>query len=347
MSEFQGFRQPTFRAGTTWHMVDPTTVEIAWLDGRRMIQFELEPDRVAPFQDFLALLGRGELPADRLASAFPGSADEYSQLTVALDELGMLAEGYVMAGEGMSGLSAYAALRQFADEIRMNLASPLVRAMIDGTVTRDQLIGYVIEYWHVTHLCPRALAPVLARDDLGTDLWDQLMDFYMIERNHDQMMENALAAVGIEREQLLRVQPLPATMAIMAALGLYAYNFPLALISTLFPMEGPELEFLELFKTRCADCGLPEEFVRPIVDHSEVNVEEAHDAVTLNMLSTIPFVGAEAVRECAKAVADVMEQRARLDAEIMAWYSAAGVRDFAAADYPVNAGRALSVAATQ
>lgn len=58
------------------------------------------------------------------------------------------------------------------------------------------------------------------------------MHFYMTERNHDRMMEKSPAAVGVPREALLRAQPLPATMAIMASLGVYAYDFPLALIST-------------------------------------------------------------------------------------------------------------------
>lgn len=343
MGDFEGFQRPMLRPGVRWTDHGKTGIEFSYLDGRRFIEFEFDEDRAAEFRDFAAVLAEGRLSAGELAAAFPGTPDEYAEMIEAFDEQGMLAEGAKEAGPGLSGLSAYAVLRRQAEAVRPALHSPLIAALADGTVTREQLIGYAIEYWHITHLCPRALAPALARDDLGIEVWEALMRFYMTERNHDRMMEKSLKAVGIDRRRLLRVQPLPATMAIMASLGVYAYNFPLALIATLFPMEEPELDFLDLFTARCADLGLPEEFVKPIVAHSEVNEDEAHDAVTLDMLADVPYLSVETVRECAKAVADVMEQRCRVDAEIVAWYgNGGGVRDFTAGEYPVEAGRALT-----
>ncbi|MGL5857675.1 MAG: hypothetical protein ACRC35_04580 [Angustibacter sp.] len=38
--------------------------------------------------------------------------------------------------------------------------------------------------------------------------------------------------------------------------------------------------------------------------HSDVNDEEAHDAVSLDMLADVELVGAEELRECEKAVVD-------------------------------------------
>ena len=143
----------------------------------------------------------------------------------------------------------------------------------------------------------------------------------------------SLVHVGITREQLLRVQPLPATAAIMASLGVYAYQCPLALIATLFPMEEPELDFLGHFRRRAIELRLPGEFVNPIVAHSDVNENEAHDVVSLDMLEDVDFIGAEELRECAKAVADIIEQRARLDAEIWAWWPEGGLRDFTHSTY--------------
>jgi hypothetical protein len=115
------------------------------------------------------------------------------------------------------------------------------------------------------------------------------------------------------REKPLRTQPLPATAGIMASLGLYAHQFPLALVVTLFPMEEPELEFLELFQRRAQELELPPGFLAPIVAHSDVDDEEAHDAVSL-------------------------------DAEIMAWWPAGGLRDFTENPYRPEAGRRLTCA---
>ncbi|MFD8525974.1 hypothetical protein ACFV0L_01055 [Streptosporangium canum] len=345
MSDFAGFRRPSLRPGVRSGPTQDGGIEFTYLDGRRFVEFEFDAGRAQRFQDFVAVLAEGGLSAAELGAAFPGSPQEYGEMLAALDEQGMIAEAEEAAEGGMSGVSAYAYLRRHADRVRAEVRSPLVEALVDGSVTRGQLIGYAVEYWHITHLCPRALAPALARDDLGLPVWEKLMHFYMTERNHDRMMEKSLAAVGVPREALLRAQPLPATMAIMASLGVYAYNFPLALISTLFPMEEPEPEFLELFRLRCAELGLPEGFVRPIVSHSDVNEDEAHEAVSLDLLADFPYLSTETVRECAKAVADVIEQRARLDAEVVSWYGAGGeLRDFGHHGYPTQAGKALTCA---
>ncbi len=345
MSDFAGFQRPSLRPGVRSSPTAGGGVEFTYLDGRRFVEFEFDADRAQRFHDFVTVLAEGGLSAAELGAAFPGSAEEYGEMLAALDEQGMIAEGETRARDGMSGVSAYAYLRRLADQVRAGVGSPLVQALTDGTVTREQLIGYAVEYWHITHLCPRALAPALARDDLGLPVWEKLMRFYMTERNHDRMMERSLLAVDIPRERLLRAQPLPATMAIMASLGVYAYNFPLALISTLFPMEEPEPEFLELFRLRCAELELPEGFVKPIVGHSDVNEDEAHEAVTLDLLADFPYLSTETVRECGKAVADVIEQRARLDAEIVSWYGAGGgLRDFGHHGYPTQAGKALTCA---
>lgn len=345
MSTLVGFRRPSLREGVTWTRTADNGSEFRYLDGRRFVEFEFDADRADRFHEFIETLASGKLGAPDLAAAFPGTPDEYAEMLEALDEQGMIIEGERTAEAGMSGVTAYAFLRRHAEEVRATVHSPLIEAMSDGTVTREQLIGYAVEYWQVTHLCPRALAPALARDDLGIEVWTKLMDFYQSERSHDRMLEKSLAAVGITRVQLLRTQPLPATAAVMASLGVYAYNFPVALIATLFPMEEPELDFLDLFRARCAELDLPEAFVKPIVAHSDVNEDEAHDAVSLDLLAEIPYLSTETVRECAKAVADVIEQRARIDAQIISWYgNGGGVRDLASVEYPTAAGKALTCA---
>lgn len=343
MIQNQGFRRPVLRSSATWRKTSDGA-ELSYLDGRRFIEFEFDADRREGFHRFLELLARSEAPTGELRAAFPGDDSEWQEMLGALDEQGMLAEGQEAPAGGFTGVGAYPPLRRLADEVRETVRSPLYAALEDGSVTREQIIGYAVEYWHITHLCPRAVAPVLARDDFGVGTWHKLMSFYLTERNHDRMLEKSLKAVGVTREQLLRAQPLPATMAIMAAIGVHAYQFPLALITVLFPMEEPELDFLELLVRRARELGLPEAFIKPIVDHSEVNDDEAHDAVTLDILADFPFVSEEELRECGKAVADIVEQRARLDAEILQWYAAGDIRDFGSRDYPLESGKALSCA---
>lgn len=335
------FRNPVLRQEVKSTRTE-SGIELRYLDGQRFIEFEFEQDRRDSFYNFLEVLSTGGLPAGELKAAFPGSQAEWDEMLAALDEQGMIGEAQTTPVGGMTGIAAYSWLRRYADEVRDGVRSALFDALREGTASAAHLIGYSVEYWHVTHLCPRALAPVLARDDLDGPTWSKLMSFYQTERNHDRMLEKSLSAVNISRERLVRAQPLPATMAMMASLGVYAYQFPLALISTLFPMEEPEPDFLELFSLRAKELDLPAAFVKPIVDHSDVNDDEGHDAVTLDMLAGYGFISDEELRECGKSVADIIEQRARLDSEIMAWYSTGSLRDFTPENYPTESGRELT-----
>ncbi|MCO5996203.1 thiaminase II/PqqC family protein [Actinoallomurus rhizosphaericola] len=340
MSGHRLFERPALRPQVRIEAGDAGAT-LRYLGDRRWLELDFLHGGDAE-QRFLKLLQEGGRSAADLAEVFPGTADELDELLAALDEQGMLTESATAPAEGLSGVAAYGRLKRNADAVRARLHSPFVQALAAGEVTRDQLIGYAVEYWHITHLCPRALAPVLARDDISQTAWSKTMAFYQMERNHDRLLEKSLQAVGVSREVLRRVQPLPATMALMAALGVYAYEFPAALFATLFPMEEPEPEFLELFVRRCEELGLPEEFTAPIVAHSGVNEDEDHEAVTLELLAELPFVGLEEVRECAAAVTDILEQRARLDGEIIAWYGRASLRDLTVGSYPSAAGKALT-----
>jgi pyrroloquinoline quinone (PQQ) biosynthesis protein C len=335
-----GFRRPVLRPTAQWRRT-AEGAEFTYLGGERYLEVDFDADRREEFYRFVNLLSDHGQPAGELLAVFPGSQAECQELLAALDEQGMLAEGLAATAGGMTGVGAYSVLRRIADDAREQVRSPLFEAFGQGAVTRAHLIGYAVEYWHVTHLCPRAIAPVLARDDFSVGTWRKLMSFYMMERNHDRMLEKCLAAVGVTRDQLLRSQPLPATMAMMAALGSYAYEFPLALIATLFPMEEPEPDFLELLVARCAELDMPQAFIKPIMDHSDVNDDEGHDAVTLDILADFAFVSDEEVQECGKAVADIIDQRARLDGEILQWYAAGGIRDFTAGKYPTESGKAM------
>lgn len=336
-----GFLRPVLRPDVVVSPLDDG-VTFTYLDGQRFLEIGFPDERVAAFHRYVESI-RGNSAE---VSEFPGSAEELGQFLDALDEQGMLAEGET-AAQGVSGLTAYLELRRQADRVRDSVRSAFVEALTRGEVSSQQMIGYAVEYWHVTHLCPRALAPVLARDDLAPGVWDEVMAFYQAERNHDRMLEKSLASVGISRDQLWRTQPLPATAAMMAALGGYAADFPLALLATLFPMEDPEPEFLDLLSEACAATGLPAEFIRPLAAHSGVNDDEEHGAVSLQLLSKSSFVSDEEVDELCKAVADIIEQRARLDAEIMAWYADGGLRNWDDRPYPLASGTELTCAAAR
>lgn len=311
---------------------EQSTFQIESMQGLRFLEVQFDAPLVSAMPGFFSDLSVG---------SFPGSTEQYKELMHALDDQGMLEFDRAVSG-GNTGTGAFLQLRAFAEGCRDRVRSPLVEIMRNQSVKKQHLVGYAIEYWHVTHMCPRALAPVLAREDLPDGVWEMFMKFYQQERNHDKMLEKALKSIGIERGTLKKTQPLPSTAAAMAALTRYAYDSPLALFATLFPMEDPEPEFLDLLAQSCSRLGMPGQFYGPLADHSGINDDEDHGAISLELMSKFSFVSDEELVELKKAVSDVIEQRARIDTEIVTWYSDGGLRNWhGECEYPAAVGRKM------
>jgi len=282
----------------------------------------IDTDAPAELIALLRHLSVGGASEAELARRHPNLAGEVPSILSGLDSLGLLTETATALPEGVvSGGQLYRQLRRLADRQHDEVVSgPMYRAMIDGSITRQQLIGYVLEYYHVVSAAPRLVAPALAKEEPET-VAAALQNFYVSELHHDRLIEQSLAAVGIRAEQLRQVEPLPMTFALCASLGAYAAQSPLSFKAVLYLFEEAASDFTVAFSAAAASAGMPREFVKPIVAHARLNDDQEHGNITATLLGAVPAVSAEEAVTVQKHLAIMIETFAHQEDEMMAYYA--------------------------
>jgi len=310
-------RRPVFRPGVDL-VISERSADVGYRGGGCVIDFE--DGSAVQAGRLLETLRSGGASRHDLVREF--TKLPVSDVLHQLDVQGLLTDAVSTAPAGITGGQAYRRARR-CYVATMAASGPcyprqLSTALTDETVTRAQLIGYAIEYYHVVAYCPRVLAPALAHADDHESMM-LLRRFYQSEMNHDRMLVRSLAAVGIDpvKTPLL---PLPSTFAMMASLGVYATQFPLALKAVLFVLEEPQPEFNESFIANGRRLGLPDGFIEPIARHSDVNEGESHEDISRELLERITYVSTEECVELEKVVADMAEQLAAAGQEMCDWY---------------------------
>ncbi len=301
--------------------VDKSDGRLALSVGEREIAFSFDGDLAyRQGEEFVSDLSGGGLSRDLLISKYPALPIEHALKE--LDEDGFLTESPEVPPEGITGRQLYREARRVYDAVMAEAAdiypNQVSAKLLDDTVTRAELIGYAIEYYHVVAFCPRVLAPGLSQAD-DYEAMMAFRRFYQAEQNHDRMLLKSLSAVGID-PRVQALQPLPATVSMMTSLGIYAYQFPLAMKAVLFVLEEPQLEFNDAFLRNAKRLGLPQDFWKPINAHSDVNEDEDHEAISLDLMSTVEYVGSDEAHEVLLRVADMCEHLVATGHEVTEWY---------------------------
>ncbi len=254
--------------------------------GDQGCSFGVAPQYHDDIRQLLQQLQVGALSIRQLQATCPGLADEIPALVAECDRRGLLTETPV----ALTGGQFYIQLCQFlAARQQQYPASPFTAQMQAGTISRSQLIGYVLESYHITHLCPAIVAPVLANLDRPATQ-NLLQDFLSAELHHDRLVEKSLKSVGVVRSQLEHMQPLPMTLSACAILSGFARQHPLSFKAALMLFEQDDAVFHELFAQQCQAHDLPANFYRPILLHAGINEEGSHQDITGLLLNEVPFV---------------------------------------------------------
>ena len=220
----------------------------------------------------------------------------------------------------MIGLQFYREIRRFLQRWQNQIVRPLAfKKMIEGTIAKEQLIGYALESYHITHLCPRLLAGSLTKQE--TPRTHQLLqEFFVSELHHDRLIKSSLASVEIDETQLEQVQPLPMTFAVCSALAIFSQQHPLSFKVALWLFEQDDAKFWELFKQRCQELNLPNKFYQPILLHADINDEGEHDRMTEYLLAEVACVSAEEQLQVKKNIAILLESMILRDRQILDYY---------------------------
>ncbi|MBW4613244.1 MAG: pyrroloquinoline quinone biosynthesis protein PqqC [Desmonostoc vinosum HA7617-LM4] len=311
-------QQPLFKKGVILNFRD-NEVEIRYLD--QGCSIAIPPEYYEETNQLFKLLQIGGLSLKELAQACPELQEDIPDLLMDFERRGFLIETQSkIESHGVSGQQFYRELYRFLEYLKAQLPPSLFsQKMADGTITKEQLIGYALESYHVTHLCPMLLAPSLANYESATTQ-KILRDFYVSELHHDRLIENSLSSVGIKPEQLKKMQPLPMTFAVCSSLGVFAYQHPLTFKAALLLFEQDDKMFHELFKQQCHAKELPTEFYKPMLLHAGINEEGEHEDITRLLLAEISYVSPQEQLTVKKNMAILMESMVKRTHEILDYY---------------------------
>ncbi|MBW4641946.1 MAG: pyrroloquinoline quinone biosynthesis protein PqqC [Goleter apudmare HA4340-LM2] len=269
----------------------------------------------------LRILQIGGFSLEQLGQAYPGIQEDIPELLAEFSRRGFLVESETEKNAmGMTGAQFYRELYRFINILKRQFPPSLYsQKMADGTITKEQLIGYALESYHVTHLCPRLLAPSLANYELSKTQ-KLLQEFFVSELHHDRLISNSLISVGITPDQLETMQPLPMTFAVCSSLGVFASQHPLSFKAALLLFEEDDKSFHELFTKACQAKDLPTNFYKPIQLHAGINEEGGHEEITRVLLAEIPYVSPEEQLLVKKNLRILMESMVLRTHEILDYY---------------------------
>ena len=168
-------------------------------------------------------------------------------------------------------------------------------------------------------MCPRLLAPSIAKYE-SPATQQILQDFFVSELHHDRLIKNSLTSVGIQLEQIRRMQPLPMTFALCSSLGVFAQQHPLSYKAALMLFEQDDPSFHQLFKQQCDALGLPSGFYQPILLHASINEDGEHGDITKILFAEIPFISPEEQLLVKKNMAILLESMVKRTHEILYYY---------------------------
>ncbi|GAB4540747.1 MAG: hypothetical protein Tsb0014_32210 [Pleurocapsa sp.] len=309
-------RQPLLKDGVFLVFKD-TAVEICDRNGgfSLAIDSETKPE----IEQLLQLLQHGGMSLEEFSQNCQTIKEEIPELLAVLGDRGFLAET-PRKSQVLTGQQFYRELCRFLSRLKGQFPpSAFSQKMADGTISVNQLIGYALESYHVTHLCPRLLAPSLAHYESKVTR-QLLQDFYVSELHHDRLLEKSLESINITAEQLPMMQPLPMTFAVCSSLGVFARKHPLSFKAALMLFEEDDQEFHRLFQQQCQVFKLPEKFYRPILLHAQINEEGNHEAITAALMSEVPYVSPEEQLVVKKNMINLMELMVLRTQEILDYY---------------------------
>jgi len=269
----------------------------------------------------LRLLQIGGLSLEQLSKACPDIQEEIPELLNNFDNRSLLIETQNQVSDtGVSGSQFYRELWRFLERLKLQFtSSPFFAKMVDGTITKNQLIGYSLESYHVTHLCPKLLAPALANYE-SNNVDKLLQEFFVSELHHDRLIDKSLKSVGITDEQIKKMQPLPSTFSICSSLAIFAKQHPLSFKAALMLFEQDEPLFHEFFKKQSQALELPKDFYQPILLHAGINYDGGHEDITGVLLGEISYISPSEQLLVKKNMVNLMELIVLRSHEIIDYY---------------------------
>jgi len=269
-------------------------------------------------------LESGGLTVSELVSRSPDIAEQIPRLLEDFDRLRLLTESTPSSSAGVcSGAQLYRDVRRLCDRLTHRVARSLFHcALVEGRATRQQLIGYALEYYWIVQSAPGLIGPALGAAHSSAERL-LLQEFLKSELGHDRFLATALLAVGVTLDELDAHQPLPSTFALCASLGVYARQHSLSFKACLFLFERAQPAFIDAFDDRCRALDLPEAFYGPLRVHAELNDDYDHEDISRQLMDLEPAVSLEGCTVVKRHVSLLLETLIRQEEQILNYYGQA------------------------
>lgn len=313
-----GLSQPKFRPGVTTE-IGPNAVALRI--GETNCAFAFETAEAPAVARLIGQLATGGIAIDAMIAGVPEIAEKVPELLQAFDAARLLIESTPRTAGLTSGAQLYREIRRVAERVTLRVArSAFHAALVERRATREQLIGYALEYFYIVKAAPGLIGPALATAMTRRER-DLLQGFLKSELGHDAFLGRALEAVGISPAELETHQPLPTTFALCAALGVYARQHPLSFKAVLFLFEVAQATFVDAFDERCRELDLPAAFYLPLRDHADLNADYDHADISRELLALEGVVDREAAVVAKRHVALMIETMIQQEEQILHFYA--------------------------
>ncbi len=164
------------------------------------------------------------------------------------------------------------------------------------TVPENVYYGMAIENYHFLFRESWFDSPVL-NFVASTKARLIMNEFYSEEYGHDELIFRALQTLGITRENIKEAIPLPETLALCNALAYWAANDPLFFFTTMGILEGKDIEVDSFILAMQNSKKINASFIKPILDHANINIGAEHGVLTRELFREIPVVTHEQLKQ--------------------------------------------------
>jgi hypothetical protein len=297
------YRAIEFRAGVECIVGDTRAVFTYDL-----VTFDVDlNDAAAAEVDRLCADLRAGLPTDTVSDRYAEFAPYVWELIDVFDRYGFITEAaHVDDHDAIPGHLFWRQVDAFASRAKLFFGPVLYGALVDRTASRQSLITYAREYFHLVSAGPRIIAGALPHEH--DPVTRRLLETFVCQEvGHDRLLLRSLAAVGIDEDEAQNSLPLPETFALISGLQTLADQDPLSFKSLVFLLEEATPDFHEALVSACRDRGLDRSFWGPIIDHADINDEGDHGSISERLLARIELVSAEQRTVVLKNVATMIE----------------------------------------
>ncbi|WNJ97296.1 hypothetical protein RND59_19015 [Vibrio ruber] len=192
--------------------------------------------------------------------------------------------------EGSSGIEFYNYLFNLVNNqwILEHGETPLAQAMAHPEGNRSLLLGWTLEYFHVTRLAISCLIGFVA-NPLPPEVQKLAEEFIREELYHERIMVKAFQDTKWEEESVFSSFPLPSTQAYMDFLKDMALRKPHSFFASLFFYEGDDEDLIELSEN-IPDISGFRKIRESHLQHARINVQGGHSDITGHYFELIPWL---------------------------------------------------------